>query len=145
MERRYVVRRRYIMNNNYEDKEMTDAVKNFLEVNYELLDSDQNEFFHWAYNGLSIQQQQELINVLAIAGIDVESGRETFMRFYIRMTMESIDRPVSLKVLINRYFEGILGFDEDWLFKYILDNQNEWDNKIELDHGIYYVYPWLAD
>lgn len=120
---------------------MTDSVKNFLEVNYELLDTDQDEFFHWAYNGLSIRQQQELIDVLTEAGIDTESARERFMRFHITMTMETVERPVTLRVLIKRNFDGILGFDEDWLFNYILDNENEWDNKIEMINGTYYVYP----
>ena len=120
---------------------MTDAVKNFLEVNYELLDTDQNEFFHCAYNGLSLRQQQELINVISEAEIDTESAREAFMRFHIMMTMETIERPVALRVLIKRYFSGVLGFDEDWLFNYILDNEQEWDNKIHLLNGTYYVYP----
>lgn len=120
---------------------MTDAVKNFLEVNYELLDTDQNEFFHIAYNGLSIRQQMELIRILSEAEIDTSEARENFIRFHINMTMETIERPVTLRVLIKRNFEGILGFDEDWLFNYILDNEQEWDNKIELINGTYYVYP----
>ena len=120
---------------------MTEVVKNFLEVNYQLLDTDQNEFFHWAYNGLSIKSQQELVNVLAEAGIDTEKARENFIRFLISMTMETIERPVTLRVLIKRNFAGILGFDEDWLFNYILDNEQEWDNKIKRINGTYYVYP----
>ena len=120
---------------------MTEAVKNFLEVNYELLDTDQTEFFHMAYNGLSISQQRELVYMLREANIDTSESREQFIRFHIVMTMETIERPVTLRVLIKRYFDGILGFDEDWLFNYILDNENEWDNKIELINGTYYVYP----
>ena len=120
---------------------MTEAVKNFLEVNYNLLDTDQNEFFHWAYNGLSIRQQMELVRVLSEAEIDTSEARENFIRFHITMTMETIERPVTLRVLIKRNFEGILGFDEDWLFNYILDNEQEWDNKIELVNGTYFVYP----
>ena len=120
---------------------MTDAVKNFLEVNYELLDTDPTEFFHWAYNGLSIRQQMELVRVLSEAEIDTSEARENFIRFHITMTMETIERPVTLRVLIKRNFEGILGFDKDWLFNYILDNEQEWDNKIKLINGTYFVYP----
>ena len=51
---------------------MTEAVKNFIETNYELLEDKDNivEFCHSAYNGLSIQQQKELIQALEIAGIN---------------------------------------------------------------------------
>ena len=122
---------------------MTEAVKNFIETNYELLEDEDNvvEFCHSAYNGLSIQQQKELIQVLNSAGINIDTAREQFIRFHITMTMETIERPVSLRVLIKRYFDGLLGFDEDWLFNYILDNEQEWDNKIELVNGSFKVFP----
>ena len=120
---------------------MTDAVKNFLEVNYELLDTDQNEFLHWAYNGLNRSQQKELMNVLRDAEINIDTAVEAFARFHIVMTMETIERPVSLGVLISQYFNGLLGLDADWFFQYILDNEQEWDNKIQLINGVFKVLP----
>ena len=120
---------------------MTDAVKNFLEVNYALLDTDPNEFLHWAYNGLSRSQQKELITVLSDAGIDVSSAIETFARFHITMTFATLERMVSLNTIIAREFNGLFGLDSDWFFKYILENQAEWDNKIELHNGVFKVFP----
>ena len=120
---------------------MKDAVKNFLETNIILIETDPLAFFHSAYNGLTLREQKELIDVLNIAEIDLEDARESFIRFHITMTMDVVTHRVSLDTLIDRYFVGILGFNFDWLFKYILDNQNEWDNKIENIGGTYYVYP----
>lgn len=120
---------------------MTNAVKNFIETNYILLDTDPVEFFHSAYNGLSISQQKELVTVLEEASIPTQDARETFIRFHITMTLETLERPVTLRVLVARFFDGILGFDADWIFNYILDNENEWDVEIALINGTYYVYP----
>lgn len=75
---------------------MTEAVKNFIETNYELLDSDAVEFCHSAYNGLSIQQQKELVKALETAGINIDDAREIFIRFHITMTMDLVERPISL-------------------------------------------------
>ena len=67
---------------------MTEAVKNFIETNYELLDSDAVEFCYNAYNGLSIYQQKELIQALETAGINIDKAREQFIHFHITMTMD---------------------------------------------------------
>ena len=120
---------------------MTEAVKNFLEVNYELLDTDQNEFVHWAYNGLNRPQQKELVVVLSEAGINIDSAIEAFIRFHISMTMEVVEHPVNLHVFVRQYFTGIMGLDTDWIVKFILENQQEWDNKIELANGSFKVFP----
>lgn len=120
---------------------MTEVVKNFIETNHSLLDTDPNEFCHSAYNGLSIQQQKELIHVLNTAGINIDEARERFVRFHITMTMDLVERPILLRVLISQYFSGVLGLDSDWFFQYILDNEQEWDNKIELVNGSYKVFP----
>lgn len=120
---------------------MTEAVKNFLEVNYELLDTNPNEFVHWAYNGLNRAQQKELVAVLSEAGINIESAIEAFIRFHISMTMETIERPVELKVFVIRYFTGIMGLDTDWIVEYILENKQEWDNKIARINGSYKLFP----
>ena len=120
---------------------MTEAVKNFLEVNYELLDTDQNEFVHWAYNGLNRFQQKELMSVLKDSDINIDSAVEAFVRFHIAMTLEDLDRPVHLDMLIAQYFMGIFGLDHEWFFRYILNNEQEWDNKIRFSHGKYMVFP----
>ena len=123
---------------------MTEAVKNFIETNYELLDSDAVEFCHSAYNGLSIQQQKELVNVLETAGINIDKAREIFIRFHISMTMEIVERPASLGMFVARHFDGILGFNHEWLLKYIKDNKSEWDDTVEIhedSNGNWMVYP----
>ena len=122
---------------------MTEGIKNFLEVNAQLLDTDQNEFFHIAYNGLTISQQKELVNLLGEANIDVAEARENFIRFHIGMTMETIERPIALETFIKRYEVGILGFDYEWLFEYIINNSEEWtDVRITKGiDGIDYVFP----
>ena len=120
---------------------MTEAVKKFLEVNYQLLDNDKNEFCHMAYNGLTRYQQKELMDILSEANIDIEEARENFARFNIAMTFETVERPTALNTLITRYFNGILGLDTDWFFHYILDNEQEWDNEIKLSNGVFIVLP----
>lgn len=120
---------------------MTEAVKNFLEVNYELLDTNQNEFVHWAYNGLNRVQQKELVVVLSEAGINIRSAIEAFIRFHIAMTMEVVEHPVYLHLFVRQYFTGIMGLDTDWIVEFILENQQEWNNKIELVNGSFKVFP----
>lgn len=111
---------------------MTEAVKNFIETNYELLDSDTVEFCDIAYNGLSIQQQKELVEALDTAGINIDEAREQFIHFHITMMMDMVERPVSLSTFIARYFTGILGFNSEWLLEYIKDNKSEWDDSVEI-------------
>ena len=120
---------------------MTESVKNFIEVNYPLLDEDMVEFFHIAYNGLTIWQQKELVRALTDAGIDTLDARETFIRFHIMMSLETIERRMTLRTVIARFFDGILGFDADWLFNYILDNIAEWEDSVTiyLDQNKNYV------
>lgn len=123
---------------------MTKAVKNFIETNYELLDSDAVEFCHSAYNGLSIQQQKELIHALNTAGINIDRAREQFIRFNITMTMDLVERPVSLRTFVARFFDGILGFNHEWLLEYIKDNKSEWDDSVEIhqdNNGNWMIYP----
>lgn len=123
---------------------MTEAVKNFIETNYQLLDSDAVEFCHSAYNGLHRYQQKELSDVLDSAGIDIDEAKETFIRFHIMMTMEVVERPVSLRALVARYFDGILGFNHEWLLDYIKDNKSEWNDSVEIhedQNGNWMVYP----
>ena len=93
---------------------MTKAVKNFIETNYELLDSNDVEFCYSAYDCLSIQQQKELIQALNTAGIN-------------------IDRAVTLRTFIARYLNGILGFDQEWLLDYIKDNRSEWSDSVYIE------------
>ena len=123
---------------------MTEAVKNFIETNYELLDSDAVEFCHSAYNGLSIQQQKELIQALNTAGINIDDAREQFIRFHITMTMDLVERSVSLRTFVARYFDGIMGFDHEWLLEYIKDNRSEWDDSVYIEkdnNGNWMIYP----
>lgn len=123
---------------------MTEAVKNFIEINYELLDSDAVEFCHSAYNGLSIQQQKELIQALETAGINIDNAREQFIRFHITMTMDLVERPVSLGLFVTRHFDGILGFNHEWLLNYIKDNKSEWDDSVKIHedkNGNWMIYP----
>lgn len=125
---------------------MTEAVKNFIETNYELLEDEDNivEFCHSAYNGLSIQQQKELVQALNTAGINIDQAREQFIRFHITMTMDLVERPVSLRTFVARYFDGILGFDYEWLIEYIKDNKSEWDDSVKLhedNNGNWMIYP----
>ena len=123
---------------------MTEAVKNFIETNYELLDSDAVEFCHSAYNGLSIQQQKELIQDLETAGINIDKAREQFIHFHITMTMDLVERSVSLRTFVARYFDGIMGFDHEWLLAYIKDNRSEWDDSVYIEkdnNGNWMIYP----
>ena len=123
---------------------MTEAVKNFIETNYELLDSDAVEFCDSAYNGLSIPQQKELVKALETAGINIDEARETFIHFHITMIMEIVKRAVTLRIFIVRCLDGILGFDHEWLFDYIKDNRSEWSDSVYIEkdnEGDWTIYP----
>ena len=123
---------------------MTESVKNFIETNWQLLEDNAVEFFHSAYNGLSLYCQKELIDVLQTANIDVEKAREITIHFIITMWMEDLDKPVYLSTLISRYLDGILGYNADWLTDYIIDNQSEWDDNVTIgitDNGDFLLCP----
>lgn len=120
---------------------MTEGVKNFIETNYELLDSDQNNFFMTAYNGLSIHQQGELIDILKEAGIDFEQSRDAVLRFILTMNFEDLERPVSMQTYVNRYLLGILGYDYFELCEIILEDTNEFDVDIVVENNDYKIYP----
>ena len=111
---------------------MTEVVANFIRTNKSLLtDTGMTEFFHSAYNGLTTGQQKELVSVLDEAGIETLAAREVVLRFILTMDFEVLERPITLTTYIRRYVVGRLGFDENWLHQYILDNSNEWDVKLE--------------
>ena len=123
---------------------MTEEVRNFIETNYQLLDSDAVEFCHSAYNGLTHYQQKELSDVLDSAGINIDKAKEIFIRFHIGMTMEIVERPVRLRVLVAQYFANILGLDDEWIMEYIKDNRSEWEDTVEIHadrNGNWMVYP----
>ena len=123
---------------------MTEAVKNFIETNYELLDSNDVEFCYSAYDCLSIQQQKELIQALNSAGINIDKAREQFIYFHITMNMELVERAVTLRTFIARYLNGILGFDQEWLLDYIKDNRSEWSDSVYIEkdnEGDWMIYP----
>ena len=120
---------------------MTEAVKNFIETNYELLDSDPNNFFMTAYNGLSIHQQGELIDILNEAGIEFEQARDAVLRFILTMDFEVLGRPEFLDTYIDRYLHGILGYDNFELHQFILEESNEFDVDIVVENNDYKIYP----
>ena len=120
---------------------MTYAVKDFIETNYQLLDTNPAEFFHRACNELTIYCQNDLVEALDTAGIDTYKYREMVLRYIITMDAETLYRPITLRTWIARQFEGSLGFSAEWLFDYILENASEWDIDIKFENGGYVVYP----
>ena len=120
---------------------MTEAVKNFIETNYDLLDSAPNDFFMTAYNGLSVHQQGELIDILNEAGIDFEQSRDAVLRFILTMNFDVLERPVFVDTYIDRYLHGILGYDDFELHQFILEESNEFDVDIVVENNDYKIYP----
>lgn len=121
---------------------MTESIKNFLETNYMLLDTDINEFFHSAYNGLSKNAQVELINVLQQANIDYETSRESVLRFILTMELEDLTYPIPLKTFAIRK-SWTLGYTAEELYNILLSNANEWDSVklVEYSDGNYKIIP----
>lgn len=120
---------------------MNDTLKNFLETNIDLLESNQTEFFFTAYNALSGYNQTRLVELLDAAGLDTYTSRERVFYYVVTRTLEDIEAPVQLRSLTNRYFAGALGFTTDAAISYILDNKSEWDSQIKLVNGVFIVYP----
>lgn len=123
---------------------MTEEVKNFIETNWQLLEDNAIEFFHSAYNGLSLYCQKELIDVLQTANIDVEKAREATLHFIITMHMNDFERPVYLSTFVERHLSGTLGYDTDWITDYIINNQTEWEDSVTIniaDMGDFILFP----
>ena len=120
---------------------MNHAVKYFIETNCDLLDTDPVEFWHRAENELSIVNQGSLVEYLEQARFKTFDDRERVIRFVITMQLLDVSAKTTLRVFIARYLTGILGFDAEWLFDYIVDNKNEWDVKIERINGTTYIIP----
>ena len=120
---------------------MNDTIKNFIEVNVDLLQTDPVEFFHIAYNGLSHYNQGELVSVLDNAGLNTYAARESVFRYIITMMLDELGAKVSLRMFVSRKLAGVLGFKFDEAFNYVLDNEDEWNNTIRLENGMYYIYP----
>ena len=120
---------------------MNHTVKYFIETNCDLLDTDSVEFWHKAENELSIVNQGSLVEYLEQAGFKTEQDRERVLRYIITMQLFDVTSQTTLRAFIARYLTGILGFDADWLFDYIIDNKDEWDVNIETINGTTYITP----
>ena len=120
---------------------MTNEVKNFIETNIDLLDSAPNDFFMTAYNGLSIHEQSELIDVLNEAGIEFQKSREAVLRFILTMNFDVLERPVFMQTYIDRYLFGILGYDYFELSQFILEESDEFDVDIVFENNDYKICP----
>lgn len=120
---------------------MTSTIKNFLEKNYILLDSDPRDFCMTAYNGLTLIEQSIVFEMLKDAGIDITKARTDTLRFIIGMSLAEVIQKVSLEIYVARYLTGILGYDDVDIREFILNNLMEWDNDIVLEGNDYYIYP----
>lgn len=126
---------------------LNDTLKNFLEVNYTLLEDTNTvtEFFFIAYNGLSAKNQDLLVEILDTAGIDTREARKTVLRFIISMSFEVIARPVSVhNYVLKRSDYGFVGFSDDFVEKYIIENSDEWLDSVhicETEEGTFLINP----
>lgn len=120
---------------------MNSTVKYFIETNCDLLDTNPVEFWHRVENELSIVNQGSVVEYLEQAGFKTIQDRERVLRYIITMQLFDVTSQITLRVFIARYLTGILGFDADWLFDYIIDNRTEWDVNIETINGTTYITP----
>ena len=121
---------------------MTNNVKDFIELHIDLLENSLNDFLLLATSDLSIYDQQNLIEILKSSGFnDVDKSIENILHYMITMELDTLDRDMYLTTFINRYFVGTLNMSMDYVFNYILDNEDEWDNEIHMKNGKYIVYP----
>ena len=70
---------------------MTDTIKIFLESNIDLLDHDVPLFLTHAYEQLLNSEQEQLIDVLAFAKIDLSEETTKFQKAFIRKNMYMFD------------------------------------------------------
>lgn len=121
---------------------MTNNIKNFLETNCSLLDTDPFEFCITSYNALTFIEQSLIFNsYLPEAGIDINKSREDALRFIVGMQLAEIVRKISLEIFVQRHLDGVLGYDGIDLQEFVLNNSGEWDNDIVVEGNDYYIYP----
>ena len=121
---------------------MNTHVKNFIETNYTLLETDPVEFFHSAYNGLTSNDQSDLVMTLDAADIDTFSARESVLRFIITMSTEQFLKEITLYYFVNLIVGApILGFTSKFIHDYIIDNIKEFDANVIFKNNQWYISP----
>ena len=121
---------------------MNGDIKRFIEQNVGLLDSDLVEFFFRSWKAsdiLGISDVAYMSAMLSDAGIeDVEENRERALLKALDTQMEEFgiaDGGVSAMPVydfIQAYMDNCVGYNENYVLRFIQKHAERWDNYIEL-------------
>lgn len=113
---------------------MTTNVKEFLERNVKLLESNSTEeLLFAAYHDLPIPLQSEIVDILQKAGIDITKALPATILRIIKGYIKYLVRNVDLKTFIARYVDGMFGFDAFIIEQFILFHKNDFNCNFKQD------------
>ena len=120
-------------------------VQLFIEKHLDLIDADDwHNLFLNAYDELSNQETHQLINTLVSAKLDdkaIDKGRTSALIYIIYNAMEILSAGnYGFNYFSQVNIKNFLGLNFFQMKKFILENKNEWPDKIkiaEYDNGNY--------
>ena len=121
---------------------MNPAIKLFIESTVDVLDTDPVNFFFKAWqssNSLRREDVAYMSTMLSEAGIkDVEENRRLALLKALDTEIEEFtsDDPSTSSMLvydfIEAYMENCVGYDKDYVLRFIQKHAKRWNNYIEL-------------
>ena len=120
---------------------MTINIKEFLERNVKLLDSNNTEeLLFQAYHDLPSPLQSELVDILQKAEINTAKALPATILRIIEGYIKYLVRNVDLKTFIARYLDGMFGFDSFIIEQFILHHKDEFNCEFkEDDYGDWWI------
>ena len=110
-------------------------VKKYFEEHISALDRDDwFEFIINAYQDLNSEEFNQLLEVLKSIEPKFEDKVEPSLMYVITRALEDYDEndgapPVmTIRSFLNTYMRSFFTFDRDYLERYIIANEKEWDN-----------------
>ena len=110
-------------------------VKNYFEEHISALDRDDwFEFIINAYQDLKSEEFNQLLEVLKAIEPKFEDKVEPSLMYVITRAIEEYEEDwgansmVTIKQFLNRYMRSFFTFDIQYLERYIIANEKEWDN-----------------
>lgn len=110
-------------------------VRNYFEEHISALDRDDwFEFIINAYQDLKSEEFNQLLEVLKSIEPKFEDKVEPALMYVITRAIEeyeedwSVNSMITIKQFLNRYMRSFFTFDIQYLERYIIANEKEWDN-----------------
>lgn len=103
---------------------MTTSVKDFIEENVDLIETNLSVFFQKVKDDLPFIDHKEIIEILEKCGVHTLDARLENIRYELMLETGVIYRNIYLDTFIDRYFSGMLGFDDEFIKKFIIQEKD---------------------